>query len=124
MGLNSVVNTFKTDTYQVSRVASGAYVDGVLQPATPTTFPIDASIVPLASKLSGGNVLDSDAVGQRQVAVKTAYTVTELFTRNSGFAADVITINSEPFTVISVQFWEGKPEDSMYECKLSRQAIP
>lgn len=124
MGLNSVVGEFKTGEYQVTRKPTGVYVDGILQPATSTVFSIDASVVPLASKLSGGNVLDSDSDGQRQASIRTAYTVTKLLTRGTGFAADIVDINGEPFEVISAQFWEGDPEDSMYECKLSRQLTP
>lgn len=125
MGLNDTISEFSTGTYQVSRAVSGAYVDGVLQPNVPTVFQVVASIVPgKITASSGGNELVSESEGQRQKSIRTLFTVTELLTRDTGFAADTVEVGGDPYTVISVQFWEGSPEDSTYECKISRQVKP
>lgn len=98
MGINRVINTFKTGTYTVTRAGAGAYANGIFTPATPSTLPIDASVQPL-------NGFDLQVLDEAHHSenTKKLYTVTELFSKKDNQAADKISIDGEDYVVTNVK---------------------
>ncbi len=129
MPLNSVVQTFRTGTYVVTRYGPETYVGGVLVPdPAPVTFPIVASVLPVTTKFSNyGLEVQARAEGEHARHTRAIYTVTELKTRDGDGAGDMIVIDGDVFRVTDVKFWQGFQEDgsaNLYEAYVSRQNIP
>jgi len=120
MSWMSLIDAFSTGTYTVSRAVESTYgLDGILVPATSSTFKIVASIQPLS-----GQALRNLPQGQQGDNVRIIYTSTELKTRTDGFEPDIVTINGEPWEVSVIQRWQDRTIETFYEGRLSRMVKP
>lgn len=98
MQLNSVIDDFKTGTYQVNRPTGDVYVNGILQAvSTASSFSIDAVVTPVS-----GPDLQNLPEAQRIEDVRSIRTATELRTRQGDVGPDEITIGGSVFEVFRV----------------------
>lgn len=118
MSLSDVISTFNTGSYTVSRRAAGTVnSSGINVKATPTTFPIDASIRPMS-----GRDLKDVAEGRSADDYRIVHTVTQLFTVQGGQDIDVITIEGDRYRVKQVK--HRTIFDDFYRCVVERLEVP
>jgi hypothetical protein len=100
MDLSSVIDSFITGTYVVTR-ASGAssYVDGRLVAAGTSTLNVDAMVHPAPAR-----ELQKLSEGERRRDAKTVYATAQLKTRETG-AADLISIDGDSYEIVKVERW-------------------
>jgi hypothetical protein len=119
MALNGVITRFMTGTYGVTRTVATTYPSGGFAVGGATlTFNIDASIQPIT-----GRDLKILTEAQRAEESRVIYTLTELKTRGPGYEPDVVTINSEPWTVFKVEFYEVI-SGGHYRAYVARKVVP
>jgi hypothetical protein len=119
MSLLDVIGDFQTGTYQVTRGTSNGYdVHGRAIADTTSTFYIIASVQPLT-----GRDLLVLTEGQRGEETQWLYTSTEMRTRQTAQAPDVVTVNGKPWTLMSVETWVT-PDEIFYRCKIARGVVP
>jgi hypothetical protein len=115
MSLASVITSFLTGSYTVTRRAAGTYdANGVYVPAAPSTFSIDASIQPLTGRQL--MLLPEAFHGEESWAV---YTLTELRTESASGDPDAIEIDGLRHVVRTVKKWQ-----SHYECIVTKAVVP
>jgi len=121
MALVDTIARFKTGTYVVTRTPLGTYDShGRLVAGSPSTFPIDALLVPpepaqeLEIRGEGFNVKD----------VRIAYTTTQLFPGSPTNAPDQISIDGDQHAVFRVVGPWIKGGNTFYEAWAARQRVP
>lgn len=103
MSLIGVIGSFATGTYAVTRRAPGAYdANGRFTPGGTSALNIEASIQPVT-----GRDLQVLPEGFSAEETKVVYTTTTLRTESPAGAADIVTIDSEPYKVIRSERWEA-----------------
>ncbi len=102
MDLSSVVASFYTDTFVVTRTTSAATFgsDGRLAAATTTTVRVQGVEVPIT-----GRELQRLQEGYRGAEVKVLFTVAPLYTIDARQAADTVVIEGDTYQVEKVEDW-------------------
>lgn len=102
MDLASVIDSFLTGTYTVTRTAKQAPdANGVYVSPSTSTVSIDACVQPLV-----GRELERLPEGLRGREVRVVYTATQLFTADGTHEPDSITIGSGTWQVQTSEPWE------------------
>jgi len=96
-GFPEVIEALKTGTYTVTRRATGEVVRGRIQPGTPTTFTIDASVQPL-----GTRELLRLPEGMRARERRLVFSPVQLF---SGPSPDTLVIEGWEWEVEGAEDW-------------------
>lgn len=119
MSFADIIDDFTTGSYSVARKTSNGYdIHGRALPGTPSTLTITASVQPLT-----GKDLMTLPEGQRSEQTQWLYTSTELRTGASASSPDIVTIDGEPWTVVSVETWRT-PDETFYKCRVARRSVP
>jgi hypothetical protein len=115
MDATALISSFSTGTYTVSRRVASTYTKGNPVSAIPSTFTIDAAVIPAT-----GKDLQRLPEGRRAIESKTVYTPTLLYTGGQGEAneADWISIDSANWEVQHVETWEA--DASFYVCVVQK----
>lgn len=104
MDLASLIESFATGTYTVTRRARAAqpFVRGIAQSTTNSTVTIRGSVQPA----SGKDLLRLPE-GRRVVETRTLFTTTKLYTGGQGATheADLVTIDGDSWEVQHVESW-------------------
>lgn len=101
MDLSSVIASFLTGTYTVTRASAGAYgSDGVYVPAGTSTLSAPACVQPIT-----GRELQRLPEGLRSSEVRVFYTVVELRCAAPDVAPDRVSINGSTWQVERVEPW-------------------
>jgi hypothetical protein len=125
MALLGVIHRFATPgsaagRYTVQRPAAGTYVVGAYIPAAPTTFPIEASVQPMAGRTS---VVLPEGVSIEDT--REVWTATRLQPGTQSSDADIVLLPSEqgdePFWVFAVEGpWQMSGE-THYRAQVARR---
>jgi hypothetical protein len=101
MDLSTVITSFKTGDYVVTRTVASTYNgNGVLVPGSTSTLTIEACVQPL-----GGRELRRLPEGLRNKEARQVYTPTELRTAQTGNEPDSIAIGSNSWQVQTCEPW-------------------
>lgn len=119
MNIASLISSFSTGTYTVTRRTRGTVSYGKIQDGTETTFTITASVSP-----ASGRDLQKVPEGFRANQVFAVITTTQLYTSDQvdadtegGYQPDEISINSRAHLVEHVERWQDSSSGSVgYRC--------
>lgn len=106
MDIASLISSFATGTYTVTRTTRGTLSYGKYQDGSTSTLQITASVSP-----ASGKDLLRVPEGRRTNESRLLFTTTELYTGDaigelqSGYLADTIVIDSKTFEVSHVEIW-------------------
>ncbi len=101
MDLSSVLESFATGSYTVTRQSPSSYgADGRLVAATPSYFEIRASVQPVS-----GRDLQRLPEGLRTSEIIAVFTATELRTQGPSQDPDLIEIDGDTYEVQKVERW-------------------
>lgn len=101
MDLSSVIASFATGTYTVTRNSASAYgSDGRLDAPSTTTLSVEGCVQPLT-----GRELQRLPEGLRTRELRAFYTATELKTQGAGQDPDSIAIDGDTWQVERVERW-------------------
>lgn len=93
MGVESVIDTFQTGSYQVKRTGIGPVVDGIGSPGAVSYFTVNGSLRPG----EGGNELQNEAEGFYGLDVSVLYTKDrELWIERSSQQPDIVQLGTTP----------------------------
>lgn len=98
MNLLSVIKSFKTGDYTVTRRLQTAAIKGIAQPPTLSNFIIEACVQPAM-----GRMLQRLPEGVRQSEIKVVFCKEELLTNSNTQLSDLVTINGKDFEVSNVK---------------------
>jgi hypothetical protein len=99
---SDTIARFATGRYTVTRTPARTYGgDGLVDPASPKTLTIEASVQPLR-----GRELERLPEGLRSSEVMQVFTTTELKTQSTSHEPDVIAIDGESWQVEIVERWK------------------
>lgn len=100
----SLIASFATGTYAVTRRAKATFVQGIATPGATTPIEIAASVQPA----SGRDLLRLPE-GRRATETRVVYTTTQLLVGSQGGTneADLITIDGASWEVQLVESWPG-----------------
>lgn len=123
MSLRGVISALATGTYTVTRRAAPSYgTDGRLTLGATSTLSITASVQPVT-----GRATIAVPEGYRGEEQKVIYTTTELRGYSDAPAApmpDTIALNSETWTVVRCEKWEGLSGSPHWRAYAARSAAP
>lgn len=103
MALVDVIASFATPgPYTVTRTTASTYLNGRLVAGTTSQFTITASVQPVS-----GRDLKALPEARHGEEVRVVYTTTALNTLIPTHAADVVTLDSEPWEVFRVERWQA-----------------
>lgn len=122
MSLNGVIGVFATNTYTVTRTATGTLSQGRYTDGATSTLTIEASVQPVS-----GRDLQALAEGEHSNEVKIVYTTTPLFTRTPTQSPDRIAIDGEAYEVFQVHKWQHfgiATNEDHYQVMVSRLVTP
>lgn len=101
MDLSSVITSFVTGTYTVTRYSPSAYgSDGRLDASTTATFTVDACVQPLT-----GRELERLPEGLQTSEVLALWSPVELKTQGAGQDPDSVLIDGDSYEVQKVERW-------------------
>jgi hypothetical protein len=122
MSLNSVIDSFATGTYAVTRGSAGSYVDGRWTPGGTSVVNIDACIQPVS-----GKELKALPEAFHGETIKKWYSKVEVFTVTegaTGVPADRIAIGSDSYDVIAVEGWQRSLSGGDYFKAFIARVVP
>ncbi len=123
MSLRGVIAALATGTYTVTRRAAPSYgTDGRLTLGATTTFTITASVQP-----GSGRTTVAVPEGYRGEEQKVIYTTTELRGHSDAPSAptpDTIALNSETWTIVRCEKWEGLSGSPHWVAYAARSVAP
>lgn len=114
MDIASLIESFATGTYTVTRTTRAAPVRGREQQGTETTFDITGSSSPAT-----GNDLKKLPEGRRTNETRVVFTATELLLGGEGAAneADTVSIDGQDWEVEHVETWRDSSSRTLgYRC--------
>ena len=114
MDLASLISSFATGTYTVTRRARGSIANGKVGSTSDSTVTITASVSP-----SSGSDVVKLPEGRRTNETRTIFTTTLLKTGGQGeaYEADQISIGGETYEVMKVETWiDSDSGDVAYKC--------
>jgi hypothetical protein len=116
----SLIRSFATGTYTVTRRAAATVVRGRAQPGAISTLPVVASVQPA----SGRDLLRLPE-GRRSIETRVVFTATQLLIAAQGSAnnSDLILIEGTQFEVQQVQSWDGSPSSDAEYWRCIVQAV-
>ena len=121
--LSSVIDSFATGTYAVTRSSAGTYdSNGRYVDGSTSVVNIDASIQPMS-----GSDLKTLPEGLHASNARTMFSKVEVFTAGPGGKPDVVSFKGEDWKVINVMAWEGFGSGSgadHYESTIARKPAP
>lgn len=121
--LKSVISSFATGIYAVTRTVASTYdANGILVPGSSAVVNISASIQPMS-----GMSLQALPEGHHATNLRKMYAQEALFTRTPTNDPDKVLFNGEEWEVLSVESWEafgsGNGADH-YKAIIARQVTP
>lgn len=113
MDLSSLVDSFATGTYTVTRRTAAGYLRGVANPTTDETFAIRASVQPAT-----GKDLLRLPEGRRADETRIIFTTTQLLIGDEGLTteADTVSIDGQNWEVQHVESWLQAGGGVAYRC--------
>lgn len=101
MNLSSVIASFVTGTYTVTRRSASAYgTDGRLDAPTTSTFTVPACVQPLT-----GRELEKLPQGMQTAELLSIWSPIELRTQGTGQDPDLVAIDGDTWEVQKVERW-------------------
>jgi hypothetical protein len=105
--------------YVVTRTPAGSYVNGRYTPGTPTTFTIDAVVVP-----ASGREIKALPEGQFAEDTKTLWTSTALVTMSPTTIPDTLVIAGDTYSVAKIEGPWNMGGATFYKVSVARQRVP
>lgn len=112
MDAASLIESFLTGTYTVTRRERGTFYNGVVVPGDVTNFEIDAAVTP-----ASGADLQRLPEGRQQIETRIVYTKTklEIGTVGSPYESDRVAIDGKSWEVQHVEAWQ-QGDGSYFRC--------
>lgn len=113
MDLASLISSFSTGTYTVTRRQADGFTRGIANPTIDSTFTINASVQPAT-----GKDLLRLPEGRRTNETRVLFTTTQLYTGDQGqdYEADWVTIDGESWECQHVEDWVQAGGGVAYRC--------